>query len=63
MKPQKPKVYVDNNGDLVLLNDRVPANAHDRVYLFEMVDPRGNAIQAETITSPGKLGFKCLGPL
>jgi hypothetical protein len=63
MKAQQPRVYMDKSGELVILRDRIAANAHDRIYDFEMQGKKRKLVRAYTITSPGKLGLKCLGAL
>lgn len=64
---KREQVYVDpKTGDLLVLKERIPANAHDRIYVFEIPSPvkgRAKSMTLDTMLSPGKAGFKCLGAL
>lgn len=63
MKKQKPKVYMNEKGEFLILRDRVPANEHDRIYIYELPLNGKKTEVVETMLSPGKSGFKCLGAL
>jgi len=60
---QKPKVYLTPESELIILQNRVKANEHDRIYIYELPAGKGKSVVAETMLSPGKAGYVCLGAL
>ena len=61
---KKQKLYIDEQGEFWILKDRIAANAHDKIYLWETPYVEwGSPDLVEVMTSPKKCGFICLGAL
>lgn len=64
---KRQQVYVNQeNGELLILKERIIANTHDRIYIYEiplLYKGKIRSTEIDTMLSPGKSGFKCLGAL